>query len=73
MCVQVCVRGNWCETVGELRLAVPCEIVRDPCYATLPQDHQCLCGVDIGATLRAAGVGYEQDDCGDWHVEGGLK
>ena len=73
MCVQVCVRGNWCETVGELRRAVPCEIVRDPCYDKLPNDHQCLCGVDLGATLRAAGVRYEQDDCGDWHVEGVVK
>ena len=78
MCVQVCVRGNRCDTVGELRLAVPCEIVRDPCYDNLvrkplPQEHQCLCGVDVAATLQAAGVEYEQDDCGDWHVTGEAK
>jgi len=73
MCVCVCVRGNWCETVGELRRAVPCEIIREPEYESLPEDHQCLCGVDIAATLQAAGVEFERDDCGDWHVTGEAK
>jgi len=71
MCVEVCVRGNWCETVGELRRAVPCEIVPDPLYEHPPQDEHCLCGVDIPETLERAGVAFEQDENFDYHVKDG--
>ena len=68
MCVLVQVRGIWCETVRELRVTVPCVPVKDACYETMPRDDDCLCGVDIPATLEAAGVTFEKDDCGDFHV-----
>jgi len=68
VCYAVNVRGEWCDRIGELRRAVPCEPQRDPAYATLPPDDACLCGCDIEATLNAAGVQWERDDCGDYHV-----
>ena len=68
MCYAVNVRGEWCDRIGELRRAVPCEPQRHPVYATMPPDDACLCGVNVEATLTAAGVTWERDDCGDWHV-----
>ena len=68
MCVLVNVRSVWCQTVGELRQKVPCQPVKDSCYEIEPRDDDCLCGVNIEATLRAAGVEWTRDECGDYHV-----
>ena len=72
MCQEVCVRGNWCCRVGELRRALRCKLVRDPRYKRLPRDNCCLCGVDIPATLTRAGLAFEQDENLDYHVKDGL-
>ena len=68
VCYAVNVRGVWVDKIGELRTSVPCDPVLDADYATMPPDDACLCGVDVEATLTAAGVTWERDDCGDWHV-----
>ena len=68
MCFVVQVRGKWCETVKDLRDAVPCVPVKEDCYDAMLPDNACLCGVDIPSTLTAAGVEFTRDDCGDFHV-----
>jgi hypothetical protein len=69
MCSNVCIKGEWCETVGELRRAVPgATLVKEPCYKELPDDSFCLCGIDIPATLKTAGLDCTQAECGDYHA-----
>lgn len=69
MCVQVNVRGEWVDTVGDLRAALGCKVQanRFAPDAALAAD-ACLCVVDVGATLDAAGVGWVKDHGGDYHV-----
>jgi len=56
MCDEVKIDGKWCETIGELRQALPhAEILKSRNYTALPPDAACLCGVDICATLIQAG------------------
>lgn len=69
MCTQVCIKGNWCETVGELRRQVPeATIIKEACYRDMPDDDSCLCGIDIPATLNTAGMASEVDESGDYHA-----
>lgn len=69
MCVQVNVRGEWVDTVGDLRAALGCEVQANRFCPDRPEFSEwCLCLVDMPATLDAAGVGWVLDHAGDYHV-----
>ena len=69
ICTVVCIGPMWCYTVGEFREHLAgIELVRHPAYLRSPRDFDCLCGVDVDATLTAAGIQYEKDDLGDYHL-----
>jgi|688.fasta_scaffold237244_2 hypothetical protein len=70
MCDEVKIDGQWCETIGQLRQALPgAEIVKSRNYNALPPDNACLCGVDICATLIQAGADYDHElGSGRWKV-----
>ena len=70
MCTAVIVGSTWCYSVGELRERLPgIDVLKNSVYLEMPRDSSCLCGVDIDATLTAAGVAFSKDDCGDYHVD----
>jgi hypothetical protein len=71
MCDEVKIDGQWCETIGQLRQALPgAEIVKSRNYNALPPDEACLCGVDICVTLiRARREEYDHEPgSGRWVV-----
>jgi len=76
MCATVYIDGRVCQTVADLRLALGIEPVVDPAYAASLTEHPerwhtcCTCGVDVEATLDAAGREWTKSECGDYDAKG---
>ena len=68
MCVEICVNGEWCCNIGELKAALGGEPVMDDGYGGVPPDHFCLCGVDVERTAAACGftVGQVPEEEDRW-------
>lgn len=63
MCTAVYVRGERCESVGDLRRAVV--IVHPYRGEELDPPNFCLCNVDLQETAKATGYTISYDDCAD--------
>jgi len=71
MCVVAYVNGKCCETVGELKQALP--VVKPDAGEELDADHNCLCCVNIEYSCLSSGYHFERDECGDWYIWNGKK
>jgi hypothetical protein len=69
MCVEVEINGKWVDCVGDLRAAVKGELVKEACYAAMPPDGACLCGIDIEATAKRHNMMCRQNEAFDWILE----
>ena len=67
MCTQIRFDGDWLETVGELREVLSL-IEWDRVYSPPFRDSQCLCCVDVPATMKANGLSFTEE-MGDYVVE----
>lgn len=61
MCSAVLFKGKELATVREMQDALHVTLVRDARFPLPPQPDDCLCGIDIPASLAAAGIRFHVD------------